>query len=361
MENKNYPKWIDEYARACHRAFANMVPTSWGPVDGFAVVGALNGSFLSKLHDAIKAVKEQGHPINEIAATFSCLSSLRASLFFLIYEYQQSNPKNKEQTREIFDFLVGIIHYLAKGDAFAYESNIGHSTAEIDVILNETLWRDGNPGISRELGKLYTSLASLVFALYRDFFPQDSHEIYGPYLADKKFGEGTILLIKHFSKIKPVDLWPEFHDAKYKDVKIFQIYRNVKFKCEMIGMHSIYEGDLMKGLAAYAVLVDGKYLNNPEEIKALSQHFAELAAKQSLVYESFSKQDLVKKFLEWYCYQFVDFFRLAKMGWRPTEGMLRALQGKEIPDRLDIDELPSFEEYIKSPEFEIYWMKDLYA
>lgn len=361
MENKNYPKWIDEYANAVYQAFANMVPSSWGPVDGFAVLTALNGTFLVKLSQAIKTIKSQNRSVDEIARTLSCISSLRATLFFLMYEYQQSNPKSKLQFREIMDFLVEVLKHMAKDDTFARISNIGHSQSEVRVILNEVKWQEGNPAVARELGKLYTSLASLAFALYRDFFPQDSHEIYGPYPACEKFGDETILLIKYFPKIKPIDLWPDFKEAKYKEVKIFQVYRNVKFRCEMIGMHSIYEGDLMKDLVAYAVLVDGEWCNDIQKIKELSQYFAELATKQSLVYENFSKQDLVKKFLEWYCYQFVDFFRLANMDWRPTEAMVESLQGKDISDRLRLDEFPSFGEYMSSPEFEIYWIKDLYV
>lgn len=360
MEKTNYPKWIDEYARAFHHAFANMVPSSWGPLDGFAVFTALNGTFLSKIYDAIKNIKKRNPPLSEAANSFSCLSSLRAMLFFLIYEYQQSNPKNKEQFREIIEFFIGVLQYWAKEDAFAYESNIAHSSAEIEKILRETQWSQATPVIAREIGKLYNGLASLVFALYRDFFPQDSHEIYGPYSAKEKFGENTILLIKHFPKIKPLELWPELSEAKYQDVKILQVYRDVKFQCEMIGMHSIYEGDLINGLVAYAIIIDGKYSNDPEDIKKLSNYFAELATDRSLVYEKFSKEELKKKFLEWSCYQFLNFFKLAGMNWRPTDEMLEAVRGKDIANRLELDKFPSFEEYVIDPQFEIYWLKDLY-
>lgn len=361
MENKNYPAWIDEYAKAFHRGFANMVPANWGPIDTFAVFAALNGTFIAKISEAIAIIKQKNYPVEKVAAGFSCLSSLRCATFFLIYEYQHSDPKNKKQFKEVLDFLLETLNYMAKGDVFAYESNIGHSQDEIKDFLQKTPWIDGNPGVARELGKLYNSLAALAFSLYRDFFPQEAHEIYGPYSSASKFGEGAILLIKHFPKIKPIDIWPSFRDEKYKDVKIFQVYRNVDFRCEIIGMHSVYQGNLMEGLVAYAVSVDGEYRNDPAQIKELSNYFAELATKQSQVYEGLSKENLIEKTLVWECYQFVDFFRLADMDWQPTQEMRDALRRKNIPDRLEMESFPSFEEYATSREFEVYWLKDLYA
>jgi len=359
MSNK-YPKWIDEFARAFHNAFANMVPITWGPVNADSVVSSLNGAFISKVHQAITKIKKKGYKIEEVAKTFSCPSTLRVAFPFLIWEYQSSEPKNKAQFREVAEYMVEILSYLAKKDTFAYESNIAHTDKEIEDILNKTDWKSGNREVARELGKLYNSLASLVFSLYGDFFPQDSHEIYGPYNVSKKFGENTILIIKHFPKIRPIELWPEMEKLKYSDVKIFQVYKNVQFRCEMVGMHSIYEGDLINNLVAYFVVVDGVPQNSIAKIKELSDYFAEIATEQSMVFEKLSKEELKKKVLEVECYQFFDFFKLAGMDWHPTKEMLEAIKDKEMADRFELEKFPSFEEYVKSPEFEIYWLEDLY-
>lgn len=360
-KDKDYPKWIDEYAKSFHHAFANMVPGSWGPLDGFSVFALLNGAFLSKIHHAIRNVKNQKISLDIIAKSFSCPSTLRVAFYFLIWEYQNRESKNKEQFREIADFFVTILRYMTKSDTFAYESNIVHSPREVEKMLDGINWNSAEAGTAREIGKLYNSLSSLVFALYRDYFPQDSHEIYGPYDASKKFGPDTIMLIKHFPKIKPIEVWPDTVAFKHKDVKILQIYRGVTFKCEAVGMHSIYEGDLINGLADYAVLVDGKYQNDPRDIKTLSDYFAEIATKQSLVYEIMSKEELKHKFLEWESYQYFDFFKLANIDWRPSESMVNAVQGKNVPLRFELEQFPSFEEFSMSQNFEVYWLKDLYS
>jgi len=360
MSKEKYPKWIDEFAKAFHIAFTNMVLCSWGPVNADTVISSLNGAFISKVHQAIIKIKKQGYKVEEVAKTFSCPSTPRIAFTFLIWEYQGSEPKNKAQFKEVTEYLVEILSCLAKKDIFAYESNIVHTDEKIETILNKTDWQTGNNQAARELGKLYNSLASLVFSLYGDFFPQDSHEVYGPYNASKKFGENTILIIKHFPKIKPVEIWPEIKELKYSDVKIFQVFKNVKFKCELIGMHSIYNGDLINNLVSYSIRVDGEYINDLGKIKELSDYFAKMATEQSIVYENLSKKERKIKILEWYSYQFVDFFKLADMDWYPTKEMLEAVKDKKVGDRYECEEFPPFEEYIKSPEFEIYWLKDLY-
>lgn len=359
MSNK-YPQWIDEYAKAFHNGFMNMVPTSWGPVDGLALTSYLNGTFLDKLHKAIEKIHSKKYPIAEVAKTFSCPSTLRVAFYLLIWEYQNSEPKDKIKFKEIAEFIVKVIETMTKKDTFAYDSNIIHSKDEINQIIKNTDWVEADAKRAREIGKLYNSLSALVFALYRDFFPQDSHEIYGPYSVADNFGDSAILLIKHFPKIRPVDLWSETKSFKYSDVKIYQIFKNVKFKCDIIGMHSIYEGDLINNLIKYAVIVDGKVKNDIEDIKSLSDYFAEIATEKSTIYDNLTKEELAKKFLEWECYQFFNFFRLAEMDWRPTEQMLESVRSKDIPDRLEIKEFPAFKDYVASPEFEIFWLKDLY-
>lgn len=357
---KKYPDWIDEYAKSFHNSFSNMVPITWGPTDAVELIGKFNGLYLSKIYNAITEIKKQNIPMDKVAKSFSGPSILRLIMYWVVSEYVPNKQKNKEQFRKTMEFLVEVLRHMVKKDIFAYESNIAHSVDEVNNILNTTKWSEGDKFSARELGKLYNSLASLVFALYRDYFPQDSHEVYGPYDASKKFGKDTILLIKHFPKIKCVELWPEMKKLKYRDVKIFQVFKDVKFKCELIGMHSIYEGDLINGLISYAVIVDGEYVNDIEQIKVLSDYFAEIATKQSTVYDRLSKEELKEKILYWLCYQAIDFFKLAGIDWKPTGEMILAIKDIDVADRYEMEYCPSFEEYTTSQEFEIYWLKDLY-
>lgn len=357
---KKYPQWIEEYTYAYHNGFAHVVPCSLGPIDAYAVLGFLNGEFLAKLHKAIVVMKKKNLPITEIVKSFPSPSGFRMAIYFAMVEYQYSNDKNKIQFRETLDFLLEVLRRIAKEDMFVYESNIVHTSKEIKGILDNTPWVNGEPVVARELGKLYSSLAALVFALYCDYFPQESHEIYGPYDVSEKFGKSTTLVVKHFPKIRPVELWPDIAELKHVEVKLFQVYKDVSFKCELMGMHSIYGGSLINNLVAYAISIDGIFVSDPQEIKRLSEYFAEIATKQSMVYEGMSKEELKKKVLEWLCYQFVYFFPLADMDWKPTQMMLDAVKDKEVAERFVLTQAPTYEEYSTSPDFEVYWLKDLY-
>jgi len=358
-----YPQWIDEYAKATHAGFLHMVPVSWGPIDAMALIGFLNGSFLAKLSEAVERIKAQKIPTEKVAQCFPSPSSLYCALYYTALEYQYCNPKNKEHYREIIEFLTEVLRYLRKKDTFSYESNIVHTHAEVSKILYATPWAQGNFTLAKELGKLYTILSGLVEALYGDFFPQESNEAYGPYDASEKFGENTILVTKHFPKIRPVELWPEMKELKYSDIKILQVYHNVKFTCELIGRHSLWEGDVINNLVAYAIMLNGKFQNQnkTEDIRALVNYFTKITTKRSLVYENLSKEERKKKVLEWLCYQFVYLFQLGGMDWRPTQQMVEAVKGKDVQDRFEQESPPSLEEYTTNPEYEVYWLKDLYT
>ena len=358
MTKTKYPKWIDDFAKSIHNSVTNAIPASWSTPDCFKLVSYLNGSFLEKIYQAITIIKEKNYSKRKIAKSFSCPSILRWTLWLFALEYQHTQSKNKVQFKEITEFFVDILNYIMQKDIFSRRSNIAHNSEEIEEILKTTPWIIANPQITREAGKLYTSSAALVFALYRDFFPQDSHEVYGPYNAENKFGENAILIIKHFPKIHPSELWPELNH-KYKDVKIFHIMKDVKFKCDIIGMHTIYKGDIINNTLAFAVMINGKFITI-DEIKLASQEIAQIATDQFQVYDFMSSGQIKEKLLEWECYQFVDFFKLANMDWRPTKEMLEAIKNKEIPNKCKLEEFPDLEEYLKSPKYEIYWLKDLY-
>ena len=356
---KEYPKWIDEYAKSVHNAFINMMPGNWGPLDFFEFFRCSNGTFLNKISQAVKAVKTKNYSKKEIAESFSSPSALRCAFLFLVLEYLYSKPKDKKQFKEIAEFFVEILDYIMKKDMFSCHSNIVHSEEEIKNILNTIPWIAADPQTTRELGKLYNSANSLAYSLYRDFFPQDSLEIYGPYNASKKFGDDTILLIKHFSKLLPKELWPDIN-YEYKDIKIYQVFKNVKFKCELIGMHSIYDGDIINNTKFIAIKINNKFIKT-DDIKKISQKLAEITTKQIQVYDSMSLEQIKYKTLEWECYQFINFFKLADMDWKPTEGMIEAVKDKNIGDRCILEEFPStLDEFVKSTDHEVYWLKDLY-
>ena len=157
------------------------------------------------------------------------------------------------------------------------------------------------------------------------------------------------------------ELWPELPSVHYNELLLHQVYKNVSYRCAFVGTHSVYEGDVINNLVAYTVSVDGKFVDSLDEIKEIRDHLAYAATSTWAAYEPMSKEDLIQKNLEWYGFLFKGFFELAGMDWRPTSEMFRALKGKAIPDRLIMDSFPSYEELVTSPDYEVYWLKELYS
>ena len=328
-----YPQWIDEYAASVHHAFTNMVPASWAP-DGFAVFRMLDGTFLDKLHTAVVAAKQQHIPIVEIIKCFPSPSSFRCAFAFEMWEYQYASIKNTFAQKETFDYLYSIVGQMFTSDWWGYKSNLVHTEGELAVLFGSSAWSIADRAAAQELGKLYASASALVYSLYGDFFPQDSADIYGPYDASKEYGAGAILVIKHFPKLKPAGLWDHLENTAYSDVKVMQVYQGVSFSSEFIGMHSRYDGDIMEGLRAYRVIVDGRELTTIEEIRAVRNAIAEAAARQSVIRGQMSSEDIKNKFITWLAYQYKDFFECVGIDWHPTERMRQMIAGKEIPEKV---------------------------
>lgn len=344
-----------------HRALSKMVPSSWGPLDLFDFLRVTNGGYIAKVHDAVKILKVRGTSAKDVDRCFASPSSLRCALWFAMLEWRSCDHSDPDTARETLEYLVAILERRTVRDMWALESNVVHTDEQIADILEKTPWVTGTPQAARELGKFTNSVWSWSFSLYRDFFPQEAFEMFLPYDASKKFGEGTTLLIKDFtSKIKPVELWPDIGSFRYGPMKIYQVYRNVRCSCEFIGMHPLYEGDLMNGLAAYAVEIGDTFVGI-DEAKSASEYIALAATKQSQVYETMSKNELKEKFLEWLDYQFFDLFKLAEIDWRPSEELRRRVRKEEVRDRLEIEAMPPYEKFVDDPDWEIYWLKQLYT
>lgn len=355
----DYPTWVDEYTASVHNAFIGMVPSRWGSIDYFAILPHLQGAFIDKVHEAVIKLKASGKTPAELVRVFSSPSTLRCALYFLAEEYKSIENKNKTEFKEVMEYLVPVLEAWTPNDTFALSTNQAHTPQEVSGMLAAS-FGVGSVDVARELGRLYNSAASVAFALYRDMFPQDSHEVYGPYDASEKFGPGAVLVIKDFPKIKPTDLWPGAQHFRHAHVRIFQVYKGVDFACDWIGMHSKYKGDLMQGLAAFGVEVDGAWVTDIAAIKEVRLELERVAVEQSKVYESMTYPQWVLKALEWECYQFNAFFKLAGMDWRPTQQMIEAASGAQASMGFGIETFPPIEEYATSPEFEVYWLKDLY-
>lgn len=360
--NEKYPAWIDEYACSIHQAFSGMVPAKWSSLDGYKVFAAFQGASIFRLRDLALALSAHGKTPAEQFKLFSTPSTIRNATLFLAWEYKDVRDKTPEMraaARTVFDWLDSILSAGMREDKWVMDKNIVHTPEEIAALLRDTPWITNNTQAVRDAGKLYVSTAAMSFALYRDFFPQVAHEVFGPYDASSSYGEGAELLIKYFPKIRPVELWPEVADFPHESVTVYQIIRGVKFRCEFIGMHSLYDGPIVPNTLASAVKADDRFVR-AEEIKPLASLIAERATAYSSLYEKLDVLETKRKFVEWEMYQFIKLFDAAGMDWRPTDAMLAPILAADIPMGIQLDSFPSLEDFKTSNDHEVYWLKDLY-
>lgn len=354
------PAAIEAVSRSYYALFASVVPGKWSSLDGFAVYAAYQGAFLERVHQLLEALKRKGVSIQDQARLIENPSSLRWAFVSLLREYGALKYKEplKEKAREIFEWLEAIIEGAMEEDAWAERTNIFHSTQEAQAMLDSAEWIDGE-GAVRDAGKLYVSCASLAFALYRDFFPQDAHEVFGPYDASSRFGKNAMLIVKHFKKLKPVELWPEVARFPYKEVKIYQVLKGVQFSCQLMGMHSDYDGPVVPNTVAVAVEIDGKFISR-EGVAAVATEIGRYVVDVSPLYEKLSLKEAKRLFVEWGCYQFIRLFEAAGLDWRPSDAMLAPILAADIPMGAQLESMPSYEEFISSKEWEISWLRELY-
>ncbi len=358
---KKYPAWIDAYSRSIHQAYVGMTPAQWGPIDFFASYRALNGAFIKKLYEAVTILKAKEVPIEKIARSFLTPSAFRAAFYFAVYEYGSSDHSKSKEAKEVFDFFDVILRSLFKKDIWASKSNCIHSKSEIDRIIRRISWSEGDPDAARAVARLGNSASALAYALYRDYYVTEAQEVYGPYDVSKQFGEGHILIIKHYPKLRPVELWPHARSFRHSDIKLYLVYKNVSMTCEFIGMHTLYKGDLIEGLQRYAVEIDGVFCKDAKKIERETDYLGRLAIAQWRQYEKMSKTDLKMKFLEWMCYSCQPLFKLARTDRVPSLEMIRNLRRAKIGDCVVLGPFPSYRRYLKSRNWEAYWLRKLYG
>lgn len=331
---RKYPKWIDEYTGSIQRLFQGMDLRTLEPLDCFHFHPLYSDLWLEYIHQAISKFKEKKLPFSQAAKTLPNPSSVRAVIEFLVMHYnnlvKDKKEIDKKKIRKIFDFFVRVLRAKNKKDIFAFQENIGHSEKEIKSLIKKIKWQKGTPEISRSLGKLYLGASSLINGLMSDWCTDNGIEIWGPYDLSKDYGTDTILVIREFPRLKPVNLWPQAKKYKYKEIKIYTIYQKVKLRIEFVGCHSVFNGNLVKNLLHYALTVDGKFVSRLKEIEMLSCYLIKLAQVQYRRVKKLNFEALKQKIITQEFYQLKDFFQLVGVDFKPPSLFKQRLKGKKL-------------------------------
>jgi len=304
------------------------------PLNTFYYMPLYSDLWIQRLIELMRKINSRGISVEGDINNFPNPSSIRAIIEFLVI-----HQNNCQRSKKEFDIpgYIGLMETLVKAltaqmikDRFSLRSNIGHTVKEINDIFQKIDWQKGTPEISNMIGKLYLAGSSLVNGLMSDWCTDNGVEAWGPYDASKYFGENSILAIREFPRLKPIELWPETQALPYDHIIIYTVYRAVELEIQFVGCHTIFKGDLRNNLINYAVLANGDLIEDVEKIRKIIGIYLRAAEEQYHRIRRLNFEDLKQKVLEQEHYQFNDLFKFIEEDWHPSREMKDRVHGKKL-------------------------------
>ncbi|MBI2130067.1 hypothetical protein HYU07_07620 [Candidatus Woesearchaeota archaeon] len=319
--------WLDLWMDSIAASFGNMDLATIEPFNFDNMHPLYSREWANRFLLAISRRKQLDISFARLAKRITGPSHFRAQYYFMLADLKFARI-TREKRLEIAKFFDSIISEKSKGDIYGFRSNIAHTGKEIIELCRKISFEKANPEIARFLGKLHTAAFHFVNGLYTDLYTDYGIENFGEYDVSSIFGPGHIMVIKSFSDLKPMDLWPEIRDSPCKTLNIYAVYKNVKFRCDSISCHSVYEGDPINGMAYYAVGVDGILINSMEKLEKIREAIEGCSIEQWKRLISQEKEQLKIKALMQRCYVLKNMFELLGIEWKPSADMINAVKDK---------------------------------
>ncbi|MCW6159490.1 MAG: hypothetical protein LVQ95_00150 [Candidatus Micrarchaeales archaeon] len=317
--------WIDEFLASWE---AVEKTTDWRTAQPFSC-DALDAYFYDIVIDNFLAAIGRVKPDSDLQRIFPGPGNVRNQLVILL-AYSKLYHIRKEERMKILKFMHMVLRTYSPRDPFAYKHTAFMlKKSEIFAIVNKIEWQEADPDISREVGKLSISLASLAYALYTDATPSLGSDFHGPYDVSSKFGRGCVILARDYYNLKPTELWPDSEKYKYKSIVIYAVYKDVKVNCDFYG-NFIADKNLIQNLTYFGIIANGKQVKGIKRIKALREYIGKLVVERSRINSRMSFEQVKRKFMETEVLPYKNLFAFSKIDWKPTPEMIRRIKGKKL-------------------------------
>ncbi len=321
--------WIDEYLDSLmHARFKSMDSATLTPFNECEFNPLYSREWLAWFDEIIIATEKQDADLKNLSEAMGP-SALRAQLFFVLLDLKHARKNARERLR-VANFFKNLLFVQAKEDAFVlHGKNVIHSPAQVSEILEKTRFQSPSPGLAKNLGRLYSSALHLANGLYSDIYTDYGVEVYGAYDASEKFGgkEKAILLVKDFYDLRQPDVWPQTCSMPCNQLRIYAVYKGIRFWTEIISCHFYYDGNPAQALTHWAVEADGKPVNE-KGLAALNAVLETQAVEQWKRLTSLGFEEMKQKGLEQRCRGFKKLRETLKLDWRPSEAMRAAVKNK---------------------------------
>ncbi|MBI5530794.1 MAG: hypothetical protein HY918_04870 [Candidatus Doudnabacteria bacterium] len=322
--------WIKDASKAIYSISAGQTIDGFQPLDFFHFFPQWYDLWIKRNLVALRKIGALKKSYKDLEQLLPPPSNLRALLQKTIPAYLGMDHNSKADLKDFTNFIARMLMESCPTDPFGLLSTPLHTPEQINEMVNNILWEPGTKEIARTNGQLITVAGSLVHGLYNDVVTDLGWDAYGPY-EDTQFGdEKYSFLIRHFPNLQPSELWPESYLASVKEIKIFQLFKGVKWRINCVGCHTTLEyGNPIEGLKWCSVVADGKTLT-VEEIKKI---IAELGTKAENIYKNIrskSFEELKRMVMLQESYQLEKIYTEAGMDWRPTEEMISRIVNKDL-------------------------------
>lgn len=319
--NKVKSSWIENFLSSVARTEETVDPTTWEPFSYGSLAPYYFDFLIRKVFTAAKILKTR--KINP-KYIINSQAWFRGEFAALIY-YLRFVNLDRHQITFLINFYLDILSF-NKSDPFATHGiNRLYDSQKIRNIVSRLQWAKADRQSSRQVGNLSVSLLVLSFALYTDIFPCAGCEFHGPYPLD----DGSILIIRDFFDIKPLDLWLEAKEFKYKQVTLFTVYKPAQFFIDCYGNITCNK-NMVDILDKYSVVADRKQIISKQKIVELESYLDNLATKQRNKLKKLRLEGIKKKFMEAHFYGYRELFEKAGMSWKPQAEAFKAIQNKKI-------------------------------
>lgn len=321
--------WIKDFSQSSVAIYKGNVLEGFQPIDFFHFYPLWYDLLVARIAAAIRKLDLEQKKYSEIRNFLPGPSNIRALYQKIIPAYYAYRADNRQDYRLVANFFARMLQEACPEDHWGLATNRLHTPEEIRKITKDIGWENVNLKNAREVGQFITAASSLVHGLYNDLATDFGWDIYGPYMVEQE-GKKYSLLIRHFTDMRPTELWPEKDLPKEKEIFLYTLYEGIEWEVKYVGCHMTpINGSPVLGMRKSALAVDGKAV--PQE--ALTSLTADYGQRAVAIYKKvrqMSFEELKVLILRQECYQFKKLFERAEMDWQPTMEMLERIRDKPL-------------------------------
>jgi hypothetical protein len=288
---------IDRYLDALMEAMSRMDPMAHWPLRIEEIAAYFTDLEAQDIYQNMLILKRKRTSLEEISKLFPGPSFIREFLPDLIAG-SKFTKLSKQDRIDLVEWFLDLLKPMIVGDIFCKKGrNLLLRGQEVKKLVRSTQWlKPVSIKDAQKLHRLSSSLLTLVWALYFFPWPNMGFEIHGPYDVSKIFGGNSILLIRDFFDLRPVDLWPNTKELNHSRVKILTVYHDVDLAIDIFN-HMTYTTNLSSATSKFAVFFDQRNAAL-EEITRITAKLLEKSSEISQIVEKMSKEEKVIKFIK---------------------------------------------------------------